>query len=147
MAKEEPLKDENFDYDIFKRRLDLDFQEKRPTYEVQHHENDMDSISSQDLLMTHYWNKNLTYKTDAKRRMMKLKKDQNCDDNKTVVAKKEEKPKLRLSYGLLFNEANSKEVIETWLEANKEEIADTLEHAFHCDPIYFTDESEFIYDE
>ena len=150
MAKEEPLKDENFDYDeynVFRRRLELDFQENKPTYQVQHHEDDMDSISSQDLFMTHYWNKNLAYKTDSQRRIMKLKKDQNCGDNKTVVAKKEEKPKLRLPYGLLFNEANSNEVVESWLEANKDIIAEVKEHAFYCEPIYFTDESEFVYDE
>ena len=49
MDEEKPLKDENYDdYDLFIKRTDLDFQENKPSYQVQHHEDDMDSIDSPD---------------------------------------------------------------------------------------------------
>lgn len=144
MDEEKPLKDENYDdYDLFIKRTDLDFQENKPSYQVQHHEDDMDSIDSHDLLMTRYWTKRLTYQTDAKRRLMKLVKDQNVEDNKTVVAKKDEKPRLRIPYDFLFTEGNVNENVEKWKEFNKEEIDDVLKRADYENMLYFYDDKQY----
>lgn len=152
MEEEKPSKDENYEYDdfdLFMKRTDLDFQEKRPSYEVQHHEDDMDSIDSHDLLMTQYWTKKKAYQADVTRRLNKLKKDQNIEDDKTIVANKSEKHKLILPQGFLFNTADATENIKIWKEINKKEIDEILKRASNDSPLYFNDENDedFVYDD